>query len=533
MTDGPAPGAQQDVVDSTEDRLLVLGGPGTGKTRTALLLADRILEQERPGRARRVLFLTFSKAAVSELFERAPTLMTGARVDRVEVSTFHGFACAILNGFGRYSGRGTAPVTIASEAEEKLRVAAPGSLVYDAIVPAAVEVLNVDWIRERIAGRYAAIICDEYQDTGDDQDQMLELLADGRRLICLADPNQMIYDFRADVGPRRLADLRAKHPREIPLEPASHRDPSGLIPALAEALRARRTNDAAVVQALDEGRLLIAHSTDTWTDAVENIRSLRHAGHQSIGVFVSKREFVEDLARHLVDAGIQHEIAGLDAAAGEAQATLAAMANFAAGEGDFGEVRQRLAVFLTAAQAKKNPPAVAVLLLTTPTALPAPIQRHLAELETALRGAAGGTISDFFAIGARALSIFGWGHSLWRLGVRDLYGQSLRVARRPLDQETAAVLSAVAASRRSDALTSDLGFRRMPTRIMTMHQAKGREMDAVLIVHHPDDYIPNALSHSRVTFVAVSRARCMVAIQVPVTPHALYAPIAALIDPAF
>ncbi len=529
MTDGPAEGAQERVVASTADRLLVVGGPGTGKTRTALLLARRILETEHPGRARRVLFLTFSRAAVSELLDRAPTLLPAALGSRVEVSTFHGFACSILDSFGRYAGHGTEPVTIASEAEQKLRVEADGALTYDQIIPAAVRVLeDARWVRERIAGRYAAVICDEYQDTGRDQEKLLQLLAEGRRLVCLADDDQMIYDFLPDVGPRRLADFRATGPGEIVLEPASHRDPSGLMPALAAALRSRRTTDPVVAQALAEERLVVTRSADVWADAVEAVKRLRRARHMSVGVFVSKREFVEELARKLANAGVRHEIAGLDAAAGEAQAAVAAMAAFAVGITGFEEVRKRLAIFLVAAQPKHSPPALAITLLSAPTALPGPVRRHLEELEAALGLAADQPVAELFALAAQALSIFGWGHTLWRLGVRDLYGQSLGVVRRLLDADSAGVISTVAAARRAESLTSDLGLRRTPVRIMTMHQAKGREMDAVLIVHHPDDYLPDAAKHARVLFVAVSRARRVVRIQVPPTPNALYGAIADL-----
>lgn len=191
MTEGPAPGNQQSVVESDANRLLVTGGPGSGKTRTALLLARRLLEEEPPGRARRVLFLTFSRSAVSELFERSPTLLPSALSARVEIATFHGFAQSLLDGFGRYVGRGVLPVAIASEAEENLRVAEPGSLKYDDLVPAATDLLTqAPWIRDRVAGRYLAIVCDEYQDTGDDQDQLLRLLTEGRKWICLADAEQ-------------------------------------------------------------------------------------------------------------------------------------------------------------------------------------------------------------------------------------------------------------------------------------------------------------------------------------------------------
>jgi len=182
----PAPGGQEAVVATEAELLLVSGGPGAGKTRTALLLARRLLDDQPPGRARRLLFLTFSRSAVSELLERAPTLLTRDIAQSIEVATFHGFAHGLINAFGRYVGLGVDPVAVASEAERALNVAPAGAMTYDDLVPAAVDILErAPWIREAVAGRYIAVICDEYQDTGNDQDQLLGILAEGRRLVCL------------------------------------------------------------------------------------------------------------------------------------------------------------------------------------------------------------------------------------------------------------------------------------------------------------------------------------------------------------
>lgn len=525
----PAPGGQEAVVANEAELLLVSGGPGAGKTRTALLLARRMLDDEPPGRARRVLFLTFSRSAVSELLERAPTLLTRDVAQSIEVATFHSFAHGLINAFGRYVGRGLEPVAVASDAELALGVAPAGALTYDDLVPAAVDLLQgAPWISETVVGRYVAVICDEYQDTGNDQDQLLRILAEGRRLVCLADGDQMIYDFRPDVGPRRLAGLRALGSTEIPLEAVSYRDPSGVMPALAAAIRDRRLGDAVVTDAITSGRLRIRTVNDPWDGAVEEVRELRRAGHGTVGVFVSKREYVEELARAFASASIRHEIAGLDGAAGEAQAVIATMAACAVGAATFESVRERIAVFLAAAQARRTPPSIAIALIHAPATLPDPIQRRLEVLEGALRDLAGKPVADLFQVASEALSIYSWGQGLWGLGIRDLYGQALDLVRRPLDAPTATTLGNVASRRRSDALMTDLGSLRLPVRLMTMHQAKGREMDAILIVHQAGDYIPDLNKFGRVLFVAASRARRVVSIQLNTAPLPAYAGLAAL-----
>ena len=117
-------GSQREVYESQEDRVLVLGGPGSGKTVTALLTARRLVEEDDLGR--RALFLTFSRAATSELFLRAPGLL-GDAADKVEVTTFHGFAVNLLDAFRRYVGGPDKPVTIATREEVELHVAEDGS----------------------------------------------------------------------------------------------------------------------------------------------------------------------------------------------------------------------------------------------------------------------------------------------------------------------------------------------------------------------------------------------------------------------
>ena len=65
---------QREVVDAignSDEGVLVLGGAGTGKTTTALWTARTYLETSAEIPARRVLFLTFSRSAVSQIMGRS------------------------------------------------------------------------------------------------------------------------------------------------------------------------------------------------------------------------------------------------------------------------------------------------------------------------------------------------------------------------------------------------------------------------------------------------------------------------------
>ncbi|MFJ3208667.1 UvrD-helicase domain-containing protein [Streptomyces flaveolus] len=84
--------AQRAVVDHGSGPLLVLAGPGTGKTTTLVeSVADRIA---RGGDPERILVLTFSRKAAVELRDRMALRMGAARAPRA--TTFHSFGYALV-----------------------------------------------------------------------------------------------------------------------------------------------------------------------------------------------------------------------------------------------------------------------------------------------------------------------------------------------------------------------------------------------------------------------------------------------------
>ncbi|MFG2980567.1 ATP-dependent helicase [Streptomyces sp. NPDC048258] len=84
--------AQRAVVDHTTGPLLVLAGPGTGKTTTLVeAVAARVEAGTDPGR---ILILTFSRKAAVELRDRAALRLGGARAP--QATTFHSFCYGLV-----------------------------------------------------------------------------------------------------------------------------------------------------------------------------------------------------------------------------------------------------------------------------------------------------------------------------------------------------------------------------------------------------------------------------------------------------
>ncbi len=92
--------AQQEVVDHDEGAILVVAGPGSGKTR---VLTERVRSLlQRPKAHFKVLALTFSNKAANEMAERLESL--GGQRERAVVSTIHGFCLELLADRGKAIG---------------------------------------------------------------------------------------------------------------------------------------------------------------------------------------------------------------------------------------------------------------------------------------------------------------------------------------------------------------------------------------------------------------------------------------------
>lgn len=91
---------QRAAVDWSDGPLLVLAGPGSGKTLVLTLRTARLLQTDSDAS---VLALTFTTKAADEMRERLDKLM-GGRADRAHLCTYHSFAGDILRQHGSHVG---------------------------------------------------------------------------------------------------------------------------------------------------------------------------------------------------------------------------------------------------------------------------------------------------------------------------------------------------------------------------------------------------------------------------------------------
>lgn len=210
--------------------LLIVAGPGTGKTRTlthriAYLCAELGVYPEN------CLAITFTRRACEELRSRLSGLL-GPVAEDVTVATFHALGHAILREQAAHVGL-SPQFRIADEADRLAALVAAGAgteaqarrqlanpdpdlrdryakhlrekdlVDLDDLVRLPVELLreHPDLV-DRYQARWSWVFVDEYQDVDATQYELLRLLvpADGN-LCAIGDPDQSIYSFRgADVS---------------------------------------------------------------------------------------------------------------------------------------------------------------------------------------------------------------------------------------------------------------------------------------------------------------------------------------------
>lgn len=386
-----------------------------------------------------------------------------------------------------------------------------------------------------MTSRWALVICDEVQDTNEEQWEFLQLIGQGR-LLLLGDANQMIYTFIPGVSPERLRLIRESADRVIELEPRSHRDPSGAIPALAEAVRLRQFGHEAVQEALRTGRLTIHQNVDHAQHQellLQEIEAARKAGSRDVGIFAHSNRAVAELADQLEQAEMDHVLVGIPEAHAEALAAMGVQCSLAIGQGTSADIRQALALFLTATVRSQEPPQMARALIGE-VPLPGLVEQRLGELEATLMAAASGTMDDLVTVAMQSWEglAIGAGYRVWRRAASHFRRLSQPLRSREVSQESVQLLRDIVERSRVEALI-DLDYsERGRVKLMNYHQTKGREADTVIHVFRSDDYFGREVEPfeetSRLLNVAISRARQRVIVILPPEPHPLVEPFAAV-----
>ncbi|MDZ7359418.1 MAG: UvrD-helicase domain-containing protein [candidate division KSB1 bacterium] len=237
--------SQQQAVRHGRGHLLIVAGPGTGKTHTLTHRIAQVIENF--ARAEEILAITFTNKAAEEMRQRAVKI-AGPLAAKITIGTFHAFCLGVLREYHEHAGlppdfeiigedeqRDLAkelwPEKPAAERDHLLdeiallkaadKISEPdqetraarevydsalrknGRLDFDDLLLETVRLLQENRaVRHDIHRRYQWIFVDEYQDINPAQHRLLKLLIhENAVLTAIGDPNQAIYGFRgADAG---------------------------------------------------------------------------------------------------------------------------------------------------------------------------------------------------------------------------------------------------------------------------------------------------------------------------------------------
>ncbi|MCH2135518.1 MAG: UvrD-helicase domain-containing protein [Phycisphaerales bacterium] len=251
--------AQQEAVSAPPGPMLVLAGPGSGKTTVVTRKIAALLGQGAAPWS--VLALTFTNKAAAAMRDRVRVLMDGADVRGLTISTFHAFAAGQLRRLGERAGvhedfsiwdtadqkaamkqaivdaglstgNWTPPSVLSTVSHWKNRLGtvadleAAGDDFYtrnlarawraynrilsearaldfdDLLLKFAVALRDDESLRREFSSRWTNLLVDEYQDTNHAQFVIAASIASGHGNICVVgDPDQSIYAWRgADIG---------------------------------------------------------------------------------------------------------------------------------------------------------------------------------------------------------------------------------------------------------------------------------------------------------------------------------------------
>jgi DNA helicase-2/ATP-dependent DNA helicase PcrA len=241
---------QRAAVECTDAPVIIVAGPGTGKTRTLTVRIAHLL-QDKGVAPEHVLAITFTNKAAGEMAERLAGLVGAATAKRITIKTFHAFGAQLLRTHAETQG--ITPSAIISEADQRAllkeivpdateknlsgyldqiatakdlllapddpaliaqfperpelpgiysryaaRLRANRLFDFDDLIYQTVHLLATQPdLLQRYQDRYRWLSVDEYQDINYAQYRLLRLLTPPATNLCaIGDPDQAIYGFR-------------------------------------------------------------------------------------------------------------------------------------------------------------------------------------------------------------------------------------------------------------------------------------------------------------------------------------------------
>lgn len=542
--------ADHDAVCASPGRhLVVTAPPGTGKTLLSVRLAAQLSVNLEP--VQRVLLVTFSNQARTQLEREAERQLAPDVRARVEVTNYHGFfrravwayrralGLPLESSIGTYGRRLQAFEAVGRK--ELKRLSRHDGLL-DAFAEQRFERFRDErtpeqGLRERLLAmvteqqrsgrlvfddlgalfwglldqypvldaayryRYPVVIADEHQDASELQDAVVRRLGQ-RRLVILADPMQLIYGFRGSTAERlrrhcdeadEICELRTPHRwhgNEVCGEWLL-----GVRKRLMGDTDARRAPDSVLV-------VREQYVSQMKARVKQHVSQAFRDGMHSVAILAAFGQDVRDIRGYLSRNGLYPRQLGGGDDFEDAHEDIELLPSLH----DIGEVASRAL------------DRVAALVPTLKKGTIESVRGRLGPRDIDLKGRLGPEARDllgafaclyahgpsryFSAVSAMLDACIDRGHHLPR-------AEAVRAIRAAADGASEGTSLDAALSGYSEHVAASSQFGARPGRglyVMTAHQSKGKEFDAVVILNANERAFPDDEESQRLFYVAITRA---------------------------
>jgi len=194
--------SQKEIVLAEDPAILVIAGPGSGKTWTIVRRIAYLVKVKRVD-PDRILVLAYNRNAVRELRSRLQDIV-GAIATGLRVYTFHGLALALL-GYTLGENQGQKRLTRDEDFQQLIKEAC--DLMEFGDESEESDLADIKARRIQLLGNVEYIFVDEYQDVAEEEYRLIQLIAglgdseDESRsvqinLCVIGDDDQNLYEFR-------------------------------------------------------------------------------------------------------------------------------------------------------------------------------------------------------------------------------------------------------------------------------------------------------------------------------------------------
>ncbi|HSX00487.1 MAG TPA: ATP-dependent helicase [Patescibacteria group bacterium] len=350
---------QLQAVEASDGPVLIVAGPGTGKTKTLTARIANLIATKR-AKPEQILALTFTKKAAEEMRIRVAAMLAGGPSPKIV--TFHALCHEILNSDERfateserlqiikqlhksivYKGISSRELGLLisrakNMAEDdaalqqivqtyNLGLQELGLMDFDDLLVRTRGLLQQDAVaRTALQSRFTHILVDEFQDTNRLQYELLQLLRGTDNLFVIGDPLQSIYGFRGASGDI-FGQFREDFPKVLDITLTTNYRSATKVVALsnrlfvdAPDLQPHATNEGQVrvVQVLNEyseaawvlAEIQQAIGGGDMLQAVSDDDASTHHSLQDFAILYRSRSAAIVMQKAIQDSGLPYQIVG-------------------------------------------------------------------------------------------------------------------------------------------------------------------------------------------------------------------------------